>query len=260
VYTIQLVNKLNIEKKKLSHKEFQTLLNKVDIYGDLTENIEILKAYGMPLVSSGGSVYLETAKRSYKEEVFCIVDIETTGPSTKSATVIEIGAIKYQNGTIIDRYESFIYAAEVPPIIEELTGITTEDLVNAPKLPTVMAEFRLFLADAVFVAHNASFDYSFLSAMMRQCDLGPLLNRYLCTIDLAHRTIEAQKYGLRYLSEHLGLDASNHHRAYSDAFNTVKILEVCLENLPQTVVTTEDLLKFSKSAKKLFYKAPGEDS
>ena len=251
---MNILNALNFENKSLSFGEVQSKLSKLGIYGDLGENIEILKAYGLPLLSQNSTLSFETATRKKEDEIFCIVDIETNGPSPKNAQVIEIGAIKIQNGKIIDRCESLVYASEVPEMIVNLTNIHASDLVDAPKLQEVMERFRIFLADGVFVAHNVAFDFSFLSQMMENCGLGPILNRRLCTIDLAHRTIEAPRYGLKYLTEHLSLNNDNHHRAFSDALNTVEIFNISSKELPPTVVTTEDLIKFSKSAKKKFMK------
>jgi len=112
-----------------------------------------------------------------------------------------------------------------------------------------MERFKTFLGDAIFVAHSVKFDYNFISATLKKIGFGVLLNRKLCTIDLAKRTFKAQKYGLKHLQSHLNLKVKIHHRAYADVLNTVEVFKVSLENLPKDVVTTEDLIEFSKSGK-----------
>lgn len=74
-------------------------------------------------------------------------------------------------------------------------------------------------------------------------------NRKLCTIDLARRTIKANRYGLKYLKEDLNINIDNHHRAYSDALSTTYILEKSFKCLNESVKTVEDLIDFSKNAK-----------
>jgi len=82
--------------------------------------------------------------------------------------------------------------------------------------------------------------------------LGKLLNRKLCTIDLAKRSIKSEKYGLSSLKELLKIDVENHHRAYFDALTTKIIFEKCLENIDlESIKSVEDLIKFSKSDNKI---------
>ena len=110
----------------------------------------------------------------------------------------------------------------------------------------MLESFRLFIKDAVFVAHNVGFDYYFISASMEQVGFGPMLNRKLCTIDLAQKTIKAERYGLQHLREVLNISEGEHHRALADAISTTKVFVKSLENIPEEVCTAEDLLYFAK--------------
>lgn len=141
-----------------------------------------------------------------------------------------------------------MYAPYVPENISELTGITAEHLKNAPSLAFVMEQFKVFLGQSVFVAHNVRFDYGFISATLEALGYGELLNRKLCTIDLARRTIVSPKYGLGALKEVLNINNA-HHRALNDAIAAAEIFKYSLQKLPAEVKTTEDLIEFSKSAK-----------
>jgi DNA polymerase-3 subunit epsilon len=106
------------------------------------------------------------------------------------------------------------------------------------------------MEDAVFVAHNANFDHGFLNHSFDRFGLGSIGNQKLCSIDLARRTIKSERYGLAYLNESLELGNHTHHRAFSDALTTAKLLEHTFRNLPSHVRTTDELLRFSLSSRK----------
>ena len=106
------------------------------------------------------------------------------------------------------------------------------------------------MEDAIFVAHNANFDYGFLNASFDRFGLGSIGNPKLCSIDLARRTFESQRYGLAYLIESLNIETATHHRALSDALCANMVMKKSLETLPQYVKSADDLLKFSISSKK----------
>jgi len=236
-----------LAKNGIPKEEFESLLPQPS---DLA--VELLKARGMNIVLNDNVYRFESALTSTDDTLFCIVDIETNGSKPSRHQIIEIGAVKLQNGHIIDTYESLVYCQEIPKQIQEITGIQIEQTLSAPALTKVMKEFRLFLGDAVFVGHDAKFDYNFVSAMMERVGLEGLLNRSLCTIDLAERTIESERYGLAYLNEQLALyQDATHHRAFSDAMTTAKLLKRTLALVPHSIKTGEELIAFSKEAKRL---------
>lgn len=210
--------------------------------------VELLRAQGLPLQSSGDTYFLAHNELSWREQEFCFVDIETTGGKPENHQIIEIGAIKWKNGKILGEFSELIHAYFVPETIIEITQITPKMLENARKESEVLRDFREFLAQSVFVAHNVEFDYGFVSACMEQAGLCELLNPKLCTIDLARRTILARRYSLPYLNEFLGINTPTSHRAYADALTALKVFEISLLSLPKAVHTTQDLIDFSRSA------------
>ena len=107
------------------------------------------------------------------------------------------------------------------------------------------------MQDAIFVAHNANFDHSFLMASFERFGLGGIGNPKLCTIDLAKRTFECERYGLAYLIDFLEIETATHHRAFSDAVCAAKVMEKSFETVPEYVKTADDLLQFSISSKKI---------
>lgn len=236
-----------LSKNGIPKEEFEASLGSESDFA-----LELLKAQGMNIVLHNGFYRFQSSLTSVDETLFCIVDVESNGSKPSHHQIIEIGAVKLQNGIITDTFESLVYCTDISEQIQEITGIKTEQTLKAPALTKVMREFRLFLGDAVFVGHDAKFDYNFVSAMMERVGLERLMNRSLCTIDLAERTIECERYGLAYLNEELKLyrDAT-HHRALSDAMTTTKLLKRVLKLIPATITNTEELISFSKEAKRL---------
>jgi len=237
---------------RLSEELYQHIVSK---HTTLFENSEtlflLLQASGYPIEKEGKEYYLLTHDTPYQQQKFCVVDIETNGSKPEHSQIIEVGAVMIQNGKIIDRFESFVECAFVPECITKVTGIIPEDLMGAPSHLEVLTQLRVFLDDAVFVAHNASFDYGFLNYSFDRFGLGTIGNPKLCSIDLAKRTIESKRYGLAYLNEFLEIGTKVHHRAYSDALTTAQVLLIAFQNLPSYIKTTDELIRFSVSNRKV---------
>ena len=241
-------------KESINYDELLSLLEKAnDTFFDNPElELELLLSNGLPVeFDDDNNIYLKTNKLSIEEQCFCIVDIETNGSSIKKGNqIIEIGAVKYKNGEIIDKFESLVYAKEIPSYIQEVTNITPLMLEDAPILESVLKEFKLFLEDDVFVAHDIKFDYNYISDSLEKYDLGKLENRKICSIDLAKRTIDSPRYGLGFLKESLNIEVDNHHRAYYDALATTHVFEKSLKSIDKDKITNvEKLISFSKAGK-----------
>lgn len=240
-----------LQKEPILYTEFLELLEKATdtMYDNTQLEFELLLSNGLPLDFEGDFVVLRTMKKSIQEQSFCIVDIETNGSNAKKGfQIIELGAVKYENGKIVDKFESLVYAKEIPPYVQEVTKINPKMLEMAPRLENVLIDFKMFLGDDVFLAHDIKFDYNFISDSFEKYNLGKLLNRKICTIDLAKRTIKAEKYGLSSLKEVLNINVDNHHRAYYDALTTTIVFEECLNNIDSTSIkSVEQLIDFSKS-------------
>jgi DNA polymerase III subunit epsilon len=214
--------------------------------------LELSSAQGLNIIKKQGYYFFDTKYIKIEDAEFCIVDIETNGSKLDKHQIIEIAAVKIKNGIVIDSYESLVYTKEINPHITEITGIAAKDTVDAPDLKTVMMEFKLFLKDAVFVAHDVKFDYNFISGSMKKVGLEPLLNRPLCSLALAERSIISFRYGLSYINEYLNLNPNaTHHRAMSDVVTTSQLFLISLQNCTESLNNVEDLIKFSKEASRL---------
>ena len=149
---------------------------------------------------------------------FVFVDIETNGGNGPRGRVIEVAAIKTQNGKVIETYQSLVNpGSDIPYWITNLTGITASDLAQAPYFSDIAAELHRFMADCVFVAHNVLFDYSFLKREFEACDyvFSPKL---FCTVKMSRAMFpEHRGHSLQKIIDRHGLTAANRHRAYDDA-------------------------------------------
>jgi len=236
-------------KDGLFKKEFKKFFENKYSGFDFDSLVDLLKFQGLPLEIIDDKVYLKTALIPYKEYEYTIVDLEVNNSKPREGQAIEIGAVKIKNGKIIDEFSSLIYANEVPKYVTRVTGINKEMLKNQKSQKEILKKFRLFLGESVFVAHAADFDFFFLAKQFEKENLGELLNRHLCTISLAEKTIKATRYGLKYLKEELNLPPEIDHRALGDARTTARVFLKALENLPPQIVTTEDLIEFAKPKK-----------
>ena len=235
----------------LSEEQYKHIVSKqTTLLEDSDTIFFLLQASGYPISQLEDNYRLETCFTSHESQRYCVIDIETNGSKPGTSQVIEIGAIMIQDGEIIDRFETFVECAFLPEYITKITGIEHKDLIGAPSRKEALTKLRHFMEDAVFVAHNADFDYGFLNASFERFGLGNIGNPKLCTIELARRTFESERYGLAYLIDFLDMDMATHHRAYSDALCALKVMEKSLETIPEYVSSADELLRFSKSSKK----------
>ena len=149
---------------------------------------------------------------------FIAFDLETTGLNADYDRIIEIGAVKMRGDTVLDRFSTFVDPErELSTQITELTGITDEMLVGAPKPEQAIPAFLRFCGDLPLVAHNASFDVGFVKAVCRKVRR-TFQNTVADTYTLAQSLLpQLTKYKLNVLAEYLGLPDFNHHRATDDA-------------------------------------------
>src|SRR5690606_17872565 len=106
---------------------------------------------------------LSNYQENKKYDTFVVFDIETTGLSPKNDMITEIGAVKIEDGKIVDEFNQLInHGRKIPDNIVKLTGITDEQVKDKRTIEEVLPKFEKFMEDAVLVAHNASFDVGFI--------------------------------------------------------------------------------------------------
>ena len=199
-----LTNDFTLDKKSI-HRLSSKGLSLESIRSQLDEgldfSLELWRAQGLNILKKQGYFYFETKFIPMNEAEFCIVDIETNGSKLDKHQIIELAGVKVKDGVIIDRFESLVKCNVINPHISEITGIKVEDTIDAPPLKKVLHDFKIFLNDSIFVAHDVKFDYKFISGSFAKVGLEPILNRSLCSLALAERTIVSYRYALSYLNE-----------------------------------------------------------
>ena len=174
---------------------------------------------------------------------YIVFDIETTGLSQKKNKIIEIGAVKVNDGEEIDRFSEFINPEEpIPYSIEQLTSITDEMVMHAPTVDVILPKFLEFCGDDIVVAHNAAFDTGFIKKNAK--DLGMKFdNTIMDTMTLSHVLLpELGKFTLDRVCKALNVKNEHHHRAVDDANATAKIFVKLYEMLVERgVKTVEDV-------------------
>ncbi|GAC1313466.1 MAG: DEDD exonuclease domain-containing protein [Chloroflexota bacterium] len=156
---------------------------------------------------------------------FVVIDFETTGGSATFDRVLEVAAIRVQHGIVQERIDCLVDpGVPVPPIVTRITGLTSALVRGKPRFETVLPDLRRLVEGAVVVAHNASFDCTFLSAAFARAGLawdGPRL----CTLRLSRRLVPGlHSYKLDSLCAYLGFSFVQRHRAGPDAEATLSLL------------------------------------
>lgn len=183
--------------------------------------------YGMEglLVNDGAPIAYRPQDIVLDAHEYVVFDVETTGLSSKYDKIIELAGVKVKDGEIIDRFERFSNPNEpLTETIKEITGITDDMLVDAPPISEVITDFKEWVGDAIFVAHNASFDMGFIEAAYGREGLGSYTNGVIDTLELS-RAInkDFKKHGLNILAKKYNVELTQHHRAIYDAEATAYI-------------------------------------
>jgi DNA polymerase III epsilon subunit family exonuclease len=172
--------------------------------------------------------------RPLRDEEWVVVDLETTGGSPlRGHRVTEVAAVRVSGGRITDTYCTLVNPCRaIPRMITALTGISDSMVAEAPHFHQVAERVSRTISGAVFVAHNAAFDWRFLSHEMRVATGTSPVGRQLCTVRLARKLLpELPSRKLDQLAWYFGVEIENRHRALDDAVATARILLRLIEML-----------------------------
>ncbi|MEI3332986.1 MAG: PolC-type DNA polymerase III [Coprococcus sp.] len=177
------------------------------------------------------------------DSTFVVFDIETTGFSAVNDRIIEIGAVKVENGVITEKFSEFVNPERpIPFEIEKLTNINDRMVEDAPNISVILPRFMDFCKGSVLVAHNADFDTGFIRHNCEVLGL-PYDYTYVDTLGIARSFLEGLKnYKLDTVVEAMGCTLANHHRAVDDAGATADVFVRFLERFKKKNIRDLDEL------------------
>lgn len=173
------------------------------------------------------------------DDTFVVFDIETTGFSAAEDRIIEIGAVKITDGAVVDRFSTFVNPeVPIPFEIQQLTHITDDMVLEAPKIEEALPAFLDFVGESALVAHNAGFDVGFIEQNCVRLGRSRTFTS-VDTVGLARVLLPTlSKYKLNIVAKALNISLENHHRAVDDAAATAEIYVKFIEMLKERGMTT----------------------
>jgi len=170
------------------------------------------------LIDDDADIVEAAENQSFDNAVYVVLDVETTGLNKLADQIIEIGAVRIENGVEVAEFSELINpGCNVPDKVVEITGITTAMLRDKRTLMEVMPEFAKFCEGAVLVAHNASFDMAFFRRAFAQANL-PFEFTVIDTLALVRNQYPNLKsHKLGNMCKQMGISLTNAHRAVHDA-------------------------------------------
>ena len=197
---------------------------------------------------------------SFWDYKYIVTDVETTGANSDKNRITEIACVVVQSGEIVHEFSSLINPHQfIPPFISNMTGIHNDMVYNAPEYSDILPKIQEILnqKNAVFVAHNVQFDWSFLqNAFWREKIQFPTIPQ-ICTLKIARSLFpQNMKKNVGALAEYFHYPLKDRHRALGDAKATALILIEFLELLESDhgFNTLEEVLHFQSKRKNNFKK------
>jgi DNA polymerase-3 subunit epsilon len=193
------------------------------------------------------------ASPELSECVFAVVDVETTGLSAGNGDrIVEIAVVAATQTTSELVFESLVNPERpVGEFTSSITQITDEMVKDKPTFGEIADDLLAELAGRVFVAHNVSFDWSFVSRELRAARDITLDGPRLCTVDLTRRYVKGLKSrNLDSVTQYFGVEIDDRHRAAGDAIATARILQRLLDLAQDTGAVTVNDLRFRAKARR----------
>jgi len=176
--------------------------------------------------------HIKVRKKAEFDAKYVVFDLETTGFSNRNDAITEIGAIKVENGEIVEGFSQLINPERpIPEKIQKLTGITNEMVLDKPTISEVLPKFLDFCKDSILVAHNSDFDTGFVREKASE-------NNLLYDFDAIDTVIlsrllmpDLKNHKLNTIAKELNVSLENHHRAVDDATATAQIFLTFISKL-----------------------------
>lgn len=173
------------------------------------------------------------ASRPWKDYTYIAFDTETSGKYPLVAELVEIAAVKWHGGKIIDTYQTFVKPNRLMgEAVIKIHHITNEMVADAPKIEAVLPDFDKFIRDGVLLAHHAPFDLGFLTFEYEKMNLPLPECKVLCTCILARKAFpKSVNHRLATLVAMLNIKMAQAHRALDDSKACLEVGLNCMEKL-----------------------------
>lgn len=180
-----------------------------------------------------GSKHLPAANRKLVNVTFVAFDTETTGLSPKNDRIVEVAAVKYRNGEIVEEKSWLVNPQRsIPYFVQRVHGITPAMVKDSPVFREIYGEFLDFIGDSVLIAHNAPFDVSFIKNEAIRCSNAPPPNKVVDSLALFRKWYpELKSHSLASLAEHVQVSGDAFHRALADSVYLARLFDKSLVKL-----------------------------
>lgn len=216
---------ITLYRASLCTIDYSSISTKVYYKG---ENEKYIKIEPQPYIEDEQANMFETTDEALPEILKgdkVVFDLETTGLSPTDCKIIEIGAVKMTDGVIKEYFVTLINPqVKIPPDASAKNNIYDKDVAGAPTFEEVVGDFYKFTRGAALIAHNASFDISFLSYHAKKC-LYHFDNEVIDTLQMARELVTASHYNLESLAKDFNISLVNAHRALNDCLATAKLFK-----------------------------------
>ena len=176
---------------------------------------------------------------------YVVIDIETTGLDPQYDEIIELGALKIENGVIVDSFSKLIKPkTSISDFITQLTGISNSMVENAPSIEEELPNYLKFINEQNIVGHNVNFDINFIYDNLAKILNKPFTNDYIDTLRLSRKLYpDIKNHKLITVCDYLKINESTHHRALSDCELTFKVYETIKKHINTENIDLEILFK-----------------
>ena len=185
-------------------------------------------------------------KKSIYSYPIVAFDTETSGPYPMESEVIELGAVKWHEGKIVDKFQTLLKPSrQLTPDNIRIHGITNEMLIEAPLMASQISGFCQFIDGTILLAHHAPFDLGFIALAIEKNNLQFPNNLNLCSSLLSRTLLTTTNHKLQTLIKELKLVGGEAHRAFDDAYACLQVLFACLEKIKDDL-SLERILQIQK--------------
>ena len=177
-------------------------------------------------------------------ERYVALDIETTGLDPALEQILELAAVRVENGEITERFSQLIRPTKpISPFITQLTGIDDRMVANAPSIEVVLPEFLAFLEDDLLLGHNTAFDLRFIRYHSMVVLKRKVCNPYTDTLRISRLLFpNLSNHKLSTLIQTFGVGDTVEHRALSDAVQTARCYEYMKRYAEENGIVLEETL------------------